>query len=145
MFKVKTAFGDIFTTVNTPSIFEVADRFFETLDKNTKTDSPDFLFARDAIYDAENEFVVEIELPGVKKESISINTERDQITVTATKVKNEYGKVSSSNISYGEFSKKYKVLTAVNIDEIKAKFEDGVLTINIPKHEATKAKKINIS
>lgn len=145
MFKVKTVFGDIFTTVPTSNIFDVADKFFESLDKQTKTETKDFLFARDAIYEADSEFIVEIELSGVKKESISIDMDRDQIIVTATKVKKELGKVSCSNISYGEFSKRYKVLTTVNIDEIKAKFEDGVLTITIPKSEAKKAKKVNIT
>jgi len=143
MVKVKTIFGDLFAQVPTDA-YHTIDRLVNELNLNTEQKQTNSLYVNDAIYEAENAYIVQIELPGVKKDSIAINLDNNKLTVTATKTKKELGKVSSSCITYGEFSKKYNVLTTVNIDNIKATFEDGVLTITIPKHEATKAKKINI-
>ena len=121
--------------------FDAADHFFDKLEKqNTEAKR---LYAQDSIYEADTEYLVEIELPGVKKESINVDIDGEYLKVSAKKEKQD-GKVAANSRSYGEFSKKYHILTPVDGESISAKFEDGVLSITIPKAESAKPRKVVI-
>jgi HSP20 family protein len=92
---------------------------------------------------------IEVDLPGVKKENIHVNVEDNILTISGErKVKNEvkeedYYKVESS---YGSFSRSFTLPEKVDIENIHANSEDGVLEVVIPKLEIiqNKAKKIEI-
>jgi HSP20 family protein len=92
---------------------------------------------------------IEVDLPGVKKEDISVNVEDNILTISGerkvkTEVKEEdYYKVESS---YGSFSRSFTLPEKVDIENIHANSEDGVLEVVIPKLEVVenKSKKIDI-
>lgn len=98
----------------------------------------------DTIREFDSGFVIEIELPGVKKTDTSISVESNTLVVSATKNKSTDGIVSSDTRKYGTIAKKYKLNTPVSNTNIAAKMEDGILTITIPKLESAKARTINI-
>lgn len=92
-------------------------------------------------------YVMEAELPGVKKDSINIAYENNYLTISTSK-QEEYEEKKDNFIrkerSYGEFSRSFYV---DNVDEskINAEFKDGVLKITMPKLEKTsRSKKIDI-
>ena len=99
------------------------------------------------IEETEKEYLIEAELPGVKKEEIGLDVEDDNlcISVNRTEEDNKDGK----NYIHRErrvtsMSRRVR-LANVNLDEIKAKLDDGVLTVTIPKDEKTStSRKINI-
>ena len=99
------------------------------------------------IEETEKEYLIEAELPGVKKEEIGLDVEDDNlcISVNRTEEDNKDGK----NYIHRErrvtsMSRRVR-LANVNLDEIKAKLDDGILTVTIPKDEKTStSRKINI-
>lgn len=100
---------------------------------------------KESLSDNENSFIIELELPGISKESIGVDIEGDALKVTSVKTK--AGKVGnlSDNRKYGSFSKTYHIKTTVKKNDISAEYKDGILTITIPKDEKAKPKKIKIT
>lgn len=98
----------------------------------------------DSAHETEKEFVIDIELPGFDRESISVEITDKILKVKAEKKKPEGLRSLLSNISYGKYEKDYKIVTPVKADDITAKYSDGVLNIVIPKKEEVYTKKISI-
>lgn len=92
---------------------------------------------------------VDVDLPGVKKEDINISVEDNTLTLsgkreTKKEVKEEdYYRVESS---YGKFQRSFTLPENVDVENIRAASEDGVLEVVIPKLQVIKnsAKKIEI-
>jgi len=96
----------------------------------------------------ENAYYIEVELPGVKKEDVEIKVDGNILTVSGErKVKEEvkeedYYKIESS---YGTFSRSFTLPEKVDVSNIKAEAQDGIIEITIPKlNIETGSKKIEI-
>lgn len=101
------------------------------------------------IYEEDNRVTVKAEMPGVKKQDLSVNVTEDAITISGEKKKEE--KVEEKGYyrferSYGSFRRTLPLPAGVQSDKAKAKFKDGVLEITVPKSPAAikKEKKISI-
>ena len=112
----------------------------------------DDFFARDEnrmkcdIYEKEGIYHVEMDLPGLKKEDIKIELNNGNLTISAEKSsdneeKDENKKYIRRERNYGKVSRTF-YLGDVNEDAIDASFNNGTLTISIPKADEDKAKKI---
>ena len=92
-----------------------------------------------AIKETPEEYIVHAELPGVKKEDIKIDYNNNYLTISATR-NNESEEKKDNYIrrerSYGSVSRAFYI-SNVNKDSIKAKFDNGVLNIELPKKEVT--------
>ena len=91
----------------------------------------------------EDHYDVEIDLPGFKKDEIELNLEKGYLTVSASKGldKNDTdkkGKLIRQERYAGAMQRSFYVGTALTEEDIKAKFEDGVLMLNVPKKTAPK-------
>ena len=94
--------------------------------------------------DKGKEFVVKAELPGVKKEDLDIDIDKNYITINAKKEeeKEEGDKTyKKSEFSYGEFSRTIYFPQEIDVENTKAKLEHGVLKIDAPKMAAEKDNK----
>lgn len=85
----------------------------------------------------ENEYVVEIEIPGVNKEDIDLRTTDNGIEIKAEK-KEEKGSEEEENEhkytrSYSGFYQTLGVPENVDLDNIDASYENGILTVKLPK------------
>jgi len=92
-------------------------------------------------------YVVTVELPGVKREDVSIEIAEDVLSIHGEKKsereeKNERHRCVER--SFGSFSRAFTLPANVAADRIKASFRDGVLTIDIPKAEAKKPQVVDI-
>jgi HSP20 family molecular chaperone IbpA len=92
------------------------------------------------IKENENAFEVSIALPGVKKDDIEIELKDEYLTITATSnMKKDEDDKKSNYIRreryYGSCSRSFYVGDAVTENDIKASYEDGILTLDIPKVE----------
>ena len=99
------------------------------------------------VYETPNEFVVKVELPGVKKENVDIVIRDNYLVIKAEKkeeVKEERQQVHVRERVYGKFERVIPLPPDLDTDNAKASFKDGVLEIRIPKKAATKEKKIAI-
>ncbi len=105
------------------------------------------LFMPIEMYETPEELVVKVELPGVKKEDVDISV-RDNYLVIRAEKKEEYEEnreqVHVSERVYGKFERVIPLPADVDVDNVKAKFENGVLEIRFPKKSAVKEKKITI-
>ena len=91
----------------------------------------------------ENHYEVEIDLPGFKKEEITIELNEGYLTITASKwldedEKSKQGKIVRQERYAGVMQRSYYVGEQITTEDIKAKYEDGVLKLEIPKKEEKK-------
>ncbi|MBR4760707.1 MAG: Hsp20/alpha crystallin family protein [Lachnospiraceae bacterium] len=92
------------------------------------------------IHEHEGGYELDIDLPGFKKDEIQLALENGYLTVSTTKglEKNEEdkkGKLIRQERYSGTMTRSFYVGDAVTEEDIKAKFEDGVLKLSIPKKE----------
>lgn len=91
----------------------------------------------------EDHYDLEIDLPGFKKEDLTIELNNGYLTVTANKghdqeEKNKEGKIIRQERYSGTMSRSFYVGEEITNEEIKAKYEGGVLTVSLPKKDQTK-------
>ncbi|BAE85456.1 Hsp20/alpha crystallin family protein [Desulfitobacterium hafniense] len=100
------------------------------------------------IRENEKEFIVEAELPGVNKEDIQIDCTEDRLTITVQKTESTEEQKDNYIRKERKASSMARSFAIANIrhEEITAKYENGLLTVTLPKHEKTgpKGKKIDI-
>jgi HSP20 family protein len=88
------------------------------------------------VMETENSIIVITDLPGVKKEDIDIDISEETIDITA-KFEDEINEEGANYIkkerSYGETRRSISLPAKINIKEATAKFNDSVLTVNLPK------------
>lgn len=101
-------------------------------------------FGRTDVYEQEQALMFETELPGVKKDEIAIKVEDDQLVISGEVKRNE--QIDRENYfrvgrRYGRFQRCFPLpADLIQTDDIKAKFEDGILTITAPMKESIKEK-----
>jgi len=98
--------------------------------------------------ETDKEYIIKFDLPGVKKEEISIEAKNDTLTVSGERKaeKKENTKHRRYNERfYGTFTRTFRLPESVKTEEITASYKDGVLEIKVPKQEEAKVKKIAIS
>ena len=95
----------------------------------------------------EKGYYLEIDLPGVKKENIDISVNDGILTISGERKlekkeeKENYVRIESF---FGRFERSFKLPPDADLDNIEAKYEDGVLKIFIPKKKKPAGKKIEI-
>ncbi len=97
------------------------------------------------VIDRDNEVVIEAELPGVKKDDLDISLTENTVTIKASTRKEESeekGDYHRREISTGYFARTLPLTAAVQGENAKAEFKDGMLTLTLPKAE--QAKRLNI-
>ncbi|NBI01317.1 Hsp20/alpha crystallin family protein [Lactobacillus kunkeei] len=118
--------------------------FFDGLGRNMVNSSK----MKTDVIENDDEFEVKAELPGFKKEDISINYENDTLTIHAIhdlnkEQKDEDGKLIRSERTSSDVSRSF-YLPDADTDKIGAKYDGGILDIMVPK-SAEKESKRSIS
>ena len=95
------------------------------------------------VHEHEDHFEVDIDLPGFKKDEITLSLEKGYLTVTAAKgldkdQTTKKGKVIRQERYAGSLQRSFYVGEALTDQDITARFENGVLSLNIPKKDARK-------
>lgn len=122
------------------------NRFFSDFDEegtiNLRDElSEDYRRAMSDFKETENEFIVNIEIPGVNKEDIDLNVNENQVEVKATKKQEKESKKDEDSDSkrsfysksYSGFYQSFTLPQEADSEKIQAKYENGVLTLTIPK------------
>jgi HSP20 family protein len=95
------------------------------------------------IKESENNFEVEMAVPGMAKDDFKIKLENNLLCISSEKkVENETneGKYSRKEFSYQSFSRSFALPVSADESSIKAKYENGILIVEIPKKEEAKPK-----
>jgi HSP20 family protein len=93
------------------------------------------------ISETENEFQVELAVPGLKKEDLKISLDKNVLTVAAEKKTEnveEGKKFSKREYSYNSFSRSFTLPESADHSKIEADYTDGILTLSITKKEEAK-------
>src|SRR5580658_3332279 len=100
------------------------------------------------IYETENELVVKADLPEVNQQDLDIRVENNILTIRGERKFEK--KVNEENYlrverAYGSFSRSFSLANSVKSEEIKADYQNGALTLHIPKREEAKPKQIKVN
>lgn len=92
------------------------------------------------IRETDAEFVLELAVPGKKKEDFSIEIDRNVLTIaseakTENEQKDTHGRYTRREYSYSSFSRSFTLPQTVNADSINASYQDGVLHVQLPKKQ----------
>ncbi len=99
------------------------------------------------LWEDEDTFFVEAELPGMELEDLEIYVNAgNQLSLKGQRKPPvlEHGTWHRQERGFGKFSRLFDLPSEVNADEVKAEFKDGVLTITLPKSEAVKPRRIAV-
>jgi HSP20 family protein len=90
-------------------------------------------------------FVVELDLPGIKPDSLDVNVEHDMLTVRCERPEpTESRNWLVAERPHGVFSRQLSLGNSVDTDKITADYADGVLRLTIPVAETAKPRKIAV-
>lgn len=102
-------------------------------------------FMKTDIREYQNKYIMEIDIPGVKKEDININYENGYLTIKASKMTTLKPEVYIRRERfYGEIKRSFYIGDKKETD-IKASYTSGILTISFPKEDTIKKQIQNIS
>lgn len=127
-----------------PSIFgeNLFDDFFDSVSRPIKAfrQAPIPQVMRTDVKESSKGFTLDIDLPGYKKEDISAELKDGYLTVSAKtseehEDKDEDGTYIRKERTFGSCSRSFFVGEEIEETEIKAKFEDGILKVFVPKKE----------
>ena len=95
------------------------------------------------VHEHEDHFEVDIDLPGFKKDEITLSLENGYLTVSAAKgldkdETTKKGKLIRQERYAGTLQRSFYVGDALTENDVTARFENGVLSLNVPKQEARK-------
>ena len=125
-------------------LFRLFDTFFndagEDLSSRTWTPPVD-------IQETDDAYRIHAELPGLTKDDIQITLENNVLRLSGErKFEKDVKKENYHRIerTYGSFSRSFALPTQVSSDKVEAKFENGVLSVVVPKAEQAKPRRISI-
>lgn len=95
----------------------------------------------------DKEYIVQFDIPGVKKDEVKIELEDNRLIVSGERKESKEEKDARHFLSesyYGSFMRSFPLPATVDSNKIDAHYEDGVLTIKVPKTQSSKTKEIKI-
>ena len=99
------------------------------------------------ILEDDNQYYLNIDLPGIKKEDVKINYSNGQLSISGERKQETVEKNTKfhrAERSYGKYYRSFTLPQKIKESEIDAEFKDGQLKISIPKSEEVKPKQIEI-
>lgn len=121
---------DVFNTSQFPTVFS----------ENYQTG---FSSPKVNIRESKDDYFVDMAVPGMKKEDFTIDLDNDVLNISSeNKVDNETTEENFTRreFGYASFKRTFTLPDSIDEGKIKAKYEDGILSIQLPKREEAKPK-----
>jgi len=100
------------------------------------------------VSEKDNTYVVKAEVPGVRKEDISVKIEGDRVSISAESKKQtdekEGGKVLRSEFTYGSIFREFSLGGDVDAEKATATYQNGVLELTLPKRAAAPSHQLQV-
>lgn len=97
------------------------------------------------IFENDNEILLHADLPGVQREDIAINIDNGKLSLNGTRTIIDTGASRWREFGALEYSRTFSVPQSIDVANIKAHLQDGVLELHLPKLESAKPKQIEIT
>lgn len=94
--------------------------------------------------ETDSHYVMSVDLPGVSKKDIQIEVKDNQVHISAER-KNEKKASGYSERYFGKFQRILSIPDGIDADKIEAQYQDGVLSLAVPKAESAKPRQIKIT
>jgi HSP20 family protein len=118
------------------------DRLFETALGSFADPASSTRFPVDLYEDNDNTYV-RAELPGINRSDINVEMVEDYLTISGARKSTE--KENSQGEQSFSFSRSVTIPEHVQADKVSASYENGVLTVTLPKREEAKPKKVQVA
>ncbi|MGB0385164.1 MAG: Hsp20/alpha crystallin family protein [Ardenticatenaceae bacterium] len=136
---------------NILTLHRAMDRLFEDsmnrIHREVREPSHDnYITPRADAWENEDQIVIEMSLPGVKRENVDITFEKDTLTI--------HGKTESLDESKnwilqeqrrGTFHRSFSLQVPIDVEKVEATYRDGLLILHLPKTQAAKPRKIAVN
>jgi HSP20 family protein len=120
--------------------FRDLDRMSEQINRSTRS-----MLAMDAVR-GDDEVTIYVDAPGATTNDIDVSIERNELTVSVERVWPDDDKeVIARERPQGVFTRRFMLSDALDLDRLRAKTENGVLTLSIPVGEKSKPRKIDVN
>ena len=134
------------TPRNVPGLRNEIDRLFADFFERPSGDFGRFTPPAD-LYETDEAYNVEMELPGFSRDDINVTIEQGMLTISGRRAREE----SSENENYhlrersiGRFSRSFSLPASIEANDVEARFEEGLLKVNLPKAEEARTRKIEV-
>jgi HSP20 family molecular chaperone IbpA len=97
------------------------------------------------IFENDDEILLYADMPGVTKENITINVDNGKLEISGIRNLQTKGVVSWQEFGDVEFKRVFSVPQSIDVSRVNAELKEGVLKLQLPKSEAAKPRKIEIS
>ena len=133
------------------TLFDPFADFYRNAPARRRVAAPDgYLRPAVDIHERPDAYEIQAELPGVATDKVSVNVERNVLTILAER--NESTDTTDEKTGFrhvervrGTFRRSFTLPDTVSADAIDAKLADGVLRVTLPKRDAPGARKISVS
>mgnify|MGYP003573052938 FL=1 len=97
------------------------------------------------IYENEDEILLHADMPGVMKDKITINVDNGKLEISGARHLQSKGTGSWKEFGDVEYRRVFSVPQSIDVGKVNADFKEGVLRLHLPKTEAAKPRRIEIS
>ena len=98
------------------------------------------------IYETDNDFILVANMPGVTRDGVKLKLEEESLAIFGKVNYNELvnKKYILNEASAGNYFRKFRISNSIDESKIEAKYDNGQLTVRLPKHDRIKPKTIEI-
>ncbi|MBX7231016.1 MAG: Hsp20/alpha crystallin family protein [Bdellovibrionales bacterium] len=126
------------------------ERFFDDLFSNRlQRNDKNMIQPNVEVHETKNMYLMKFDLPGLNKDQIKVDLHDNTLTVSGERKDKVEGedkdkKTHFSEVYYGSFLRTFTFPESVDGEKVEAKYENGVLSLSIPKQEASAKRQIAI-
>lgn len=120
-------------------------REFDRLTRETRERTTPAVMAFDAVRD-EDSVTLYFDVPGVTADDLEVSVERNELTISATRVwKDDSKEILVNERPQGSFTRRVMLSDALDTDRLEANLAEGVLELTIPVSQKSKPRKIDVA
>ncbi len=97
------------------------------------------------IYETEDGYTLEADMPGVTRDGLEIYLDQNELTLLGRRARPSFPTCHYREAGLGEFRRGFELDPEINTDNITAKVENGVLTLRLAKREEVKPRRIVVT
>ncbi|MFC1681768.1 Hsp20/alpha crystallin family protein [Pseudomonadota bacterium] len=130
----------------TPPDLQVQEKQEQVEEKGEKTEVGRFFVPQTDVYESADALSITMDMPGVQKDRVSIDLDKNVLTVTGRLDFSNYEDLKPIYTEYnvGNFTRSFSLSNKIDKEGISARMEDGVLELHLPKVQEAAARKIEV-
>lgn len=126
------------------------DRVFDQMSNSLNDDdwTPTGNWLALDVHENDDNYFVEADLPGINPDDIDITFHENTLSITAETTREDVQEGERRLVSerrYGRFQRSIRLPNSIDVDNVEANYDNGVLTLTLPKSEASKPRQITVN